>query len=93
MTNLLKIKGADGASETEDGSQSESEQQNNASDCESGQSSGATSATAGGPGVKIQNLQQKMSSGLDKLDSLLAKTENAQNSMAHQNEQIKSFLK
>lgn len=93
MTNLLKIKGADGASETEDGNQSESEQQNNAADCESGQSSGAAAAGAGGPGVNKQDMQQKMSSGLDKLDSLLAKTENAQQSMAHQNKQMKSFLK
>lgn len=91
MTNLLKIKGADGnASETEDANQSESEHQTNAADCEAG-SSGAKAA--GGPGVNKQDMQQKMSSGLDKLDLLLDKTENAQYSMAHQTKQMKSFLK
>lgn len=38
------------------------------------------------------DMKQKMSSQVDKLDSLLTKAENAQYSMAHQNKQIKSFL-
>ncbi|KAJ6634861.1 hypothetical protein Bhyg_13442 [Pseudolycoriella hygida] len=48
--------------------------------------------------VKVINdgansLQQKMTCQFDKLDSMLNKAENAQYSMAHQNKQMKNFLK
>lgn len=93
LTNLLKIKGGDGGDE---GNQSDGEQQQEqaTTDVQDGteQSPGAN-AVAGGSAVNKQDMQQKMGSGLDKLDSLLAKTENAQISMAHQSKQMKSFLK
>lgn len=76
----MKIKGGDGAEGSESGNE--------------GEASAETSQPAGGsaPAPAQQDMQQKMSSGLDKLDSLLTKTENAQASMAHQNKQMKSFL-
>lgn len=40
-----------------------------------------------------KDMQAKMSNQIDKLDSLLSKTENAQYSMEHQNKHIKSLLK
>lgn len=83
--------GNDGA--TDEANKSESEQQQaNAADGEAGQSSDAAAGDASGSAVNIQDKQRKMSSGLDALDSLLAKTDNAQQSMARQNKQMKSFL-
>lgn len=85
MTNLLKIKGVDGGpSESDEASQLESEQQTEAVEGdETEQSAGA--AAAGGTAVNKQDMQRKMSSGLGKLDSLLAKTKNAHNSLAQSN--------
>lgn len=100
--------GNDGAtSETDKANQSESEQQtSNAVDDEAGQSSdagvagqssdagAAGGAAAGGPAVnRPQDVQQKIRKGSGALDSLLAKTENAHITMAHQNKQMKSFFK
>lgn len=48
---------------------------------------------AGGAAASQPDVQKKMSRGIDKLDSLLTKTENAQYSMAHQSQQMKSFMK
>lgn len=81
LTNLLKIKGGDGQE------CSETEQM-------SGEQATATGSGGGGGGSTIDNqdMQQQMSSGIDKLDSLLTKTENAQYAMAHQSKQMKSFL-
>jgi len=42
---------------------------------------------------KQVDLNQKMGSHLDKLDSLITKAENAQYSMQHQTKQMKKFLK
>ncbi|XP_076289747.1 uncharacterized protein LOC143213609 [Lasioglossum baleicum] len=42
---------------------------------------------------KLLDLNKKMGSHLDKLDSLITKAENAQYSMQHQNKQMKKFLK
>lgn len=80
LTNLLKIKGGDGTepSDTDEGEVN-------------AETSQPSNVAAGQPAQ--QDMQQKMSSGFDKLDSLLTKTENAQASMAHQNKQMKSFLK
>lgn len=50
-----------------------------------------TNAAVGG-NTGQGDMQQQMSSGIDKLDSLLTKTENAQYSMAHQTKQMKSFM-
>lgn len=91
----MKIMGNDGAtSETAEANPSESEQQQaNTADAEAGQSSGAAVAgAAGGSAVNKQDIQRKMSGGLDKLDSLISKTEYAHHSMAQQNKQMKSFL-
>lgn len=91
----MKIMGNDGASEKDEANQSESEQQQpNAADAEAGQSSDAAAeaGAAGGSTVNKQGMQRKLSSGLGALDSLLAKTENAQHAMARQNKQMKSFL-
>lgn len=88
MTNLLKIKGGDGTEGSEAAAGS-----GVASAETSGQSDNAAAGGSGAaPAPVPQNMQQKMSSGLDKLDSLLTKTENAQYSMAHQSKQMKSFL-
>ncbi|XP_001602420.1 uncharacterized protein LOC100118458 [Nasonia vitripennis] len=43
--------------------------------------------------AKKTDLNAKVGSHLDKLDSLITKAENAQYSMKHQNKQMKSFLK
>lgn len=42
---------------------------------------------------KTINLNEKMGSHLDKLDSLITKAESAQYSMQHQTKQMKKFLK
>lgn len=87
MTNLLKIKGGD-ATELSDDNPTGDEGEANAEINQSGNIAAGGSA----PTPAQQDMQQKMSSGLDKLDSLLTKTENAQYSMAHQSKQMKSFL-
>ncbi|XP_078040174.1 uncharacterized protein LOC144471724 [Augochlora pura] len=43
--------------------------------------------------LKKINLNEKMGSHLDKLDSLISKAENAQYSMQHQTKQMREFLK
>lgn len=78
LTNLLKIKGVgEGADE-----ESNEGQPNESSDA----------AQAGGSSSGNPDMQKKMATGIDKLDSLLSKTENAQYSMAQQNKQMKSML-
>lgn len=48
---------------------------------------------SGGVNPKHVDLNQKMGSHLDKLDSLISKAENAQYSMQHQTKQMRKFLK
>lgn len=43
--------------------------------------------------ASTSSMQDKMSCQFDKLDAMINKAENAQYSMAHQNKQMKSFLK
>lgn len=43
--------------------------------------------------ASTSSMQDKMSCQFDKLDAMINKAENAQHSMAHQNNQMKSFLK
>lgn len=43
--------------------------------------------------ASTSSMQEKMSCQFDKLDAMLNKAENAQYAMAHQNKQMKSFLK
>lgn len=43
--------------------------------------------------AKKADLNAKVGSHIDKLDSLITKAENAQYSMKHQTKQMKSFLK
>lgn len=43
--------------------------------------------------ASTSSMQDKMSCQFDKLDAMINKAENAQHSMAHQNKQMKSFLK
>lgn len=98
LTNLLKIRGgADG----EDPQQVDGEGVSNivssaaesATDNVDDQSSIEGAATSNQQLKKSStDMQQKMSSHIDKLDALLTKAENAQYSMAHQNKQMKSFL-
>lgn len=54
-----------------------------------------TVADAADSGVQPKqiDLDKKMGSHLDKLDSLITKAENAQYSMQHQTKQMKKFLK
>ncbi|XP_031635916.1 uncharacterized protein LOC116348874 [Contarinia nasturtii] len=85
LTNLLKIKGGEGG-ETPDTNEATDEEQ---VDVDASQPDNTTKSSA----PSKQDMQTKMSSGLDSLDALLTKTENAQYSMAHQSKQIKSFLK
>lgn len=85
MTNLLKIRGG---GETDGDSISQIDGELNSDPNDSDQSAANPSKSSGGS----TDIQQKMSGQLDKLDSLLTKTENAQYSMANQNKQIKSFL-
>lgn len=42
---------------------------------------------------RATDINEKMGSHLDKLDSLITKAENAQYSMQHQSKQMRSFLK
>ncbi|XP_055326514.1 uncharacterized protein LOC129580273 [Sitodiplosis mosellana] len=87
LTNLLKIKGGDGA-EGSDATGDEGE-----SNAETSSQSANVASDGSAPTPAQPDLQQKMSSGMDKLDALLTKTENAQYSMGHQTKQMKSFLK
>lgn len=82
----MKIKGADGE-ETPETDQLDGEK---TADDEPGQS---VPAAAGASATSQQDMQRKMSRGIDPLDALLTKTENAQYAMAHQSKQMKSFLK
>lgn len=88
MTHLLKIKTGDAADPSESSDIGDEEQANAEL-----RKPVATTSTSGGAATRKQDMQQKMSSGIDKLDALLTKTENAQNSMAHQTKQMKTFLK
>lgn len=76
LTNLLKIRGGSDQ-ETDDLNKSESEIVSD---------EGAVSKS--GP----EDTPSKVTGHLCKLDSLLTKTENAHYSMAHQNQQMKTFL-
>lgn len=90
LTSLLKITGVVGqGGVASDGEQSGGEQSTTSNADDSANIGGGSGAATSSD----QDMQQKMSSGLDSLDSLLAKTENAQYAMAHQSKQMKSFLK
>lgn len=101
LTNLLKIRG--GAEGDELNPQVDFEGVSSSevlsADAEPSAESDGQSTTGGvassNTPLKKQStdIPQKMSSQIDKLDSLLTKAENAQYSMAHQNKQMKSFLK
>lgn len=95
LTNLLKIRGGADGDELQP-AENQAEPNVAATDAEpsavnDGEYTGATSSI---DHLKKSStdLHQKMSSQVDKLDILLAKSENAQYSMEHQNKQIKSFL-
>lgn len=76
LTNLLKIRGGDDQ-ETDDLNKSVNEMVSN---------EGAASNS--GP----KDIPSKMTSQLDKLDTILTKTDNAHAGLVHQNKQMKSFL-
>lgn len=97
LTNLLKIRGGADGDELQP-AENQAEPNVAATDAETsavndGESPG-DGATSSIDHLKKSStdLHQKMSSQVDKLDILLAKSENAQYSMDHQNKQIKSFL-
>lgn len=89
LTTLLKIRGGvDDEGATDEVHQTEGDGSQIAA------VDGATTSTNLVEAKKAStDMQQKMSCQIDKLDSLLTKAENAQMSMAHQNKQMKSFLK
>lgn len=98
LTNLLKIRGG---AEGDDPQLADGEGVSNivSSAAESASDNVDDQSSVDGAATSIQHLkesstdmQQKMSSQINKLDTLLSKAENAQYSMAHQNKQMKSYL-
>lgn len=84
---------AGSSSEAQPGEEEHQEQEQSSETNEENQADSEPGAERPRMAAKKTDLNAKVGSHLDKLDSLITKAENAQYSMKHQTKQMKSFLK